>query len=170
MCLKKNIVLNANENEILYAFQIPLPRDNKVLRLYRWFQTMTSIMQLQVLFPPKLQNKLKNLELNDTVISHVIPLDVRLAYHNSDEQDDVWHEMAKGNVNKKFSCQKSQYSLDCDMIELFELGSVHHQFYGINIKLGESEIISSFANEEENENKYLKVEQPDVRLVLTVTK
>ncbi|CAF0747056.1 unnamed protein product [Brachionus calyciflorus] len=163
-----NIILNTKQKEIVYAFQIPLPRDNKVLKLYRWFQTMSSILQLQVVFPPKIQNKLKNLELNETGVSHMIPLDIRLAYHNTDDLDDIWHEMARGEVNKKFTCFRNPYSLDCDMIELFELGSVHHQFYGINIRLGESEIVNSLNYHDESaQNFYLTSELPEVRLVLT---
>lgn len=55
------------------------------------------------------------------------------------------------------------------MIQLFELGSVHHQFYAINIKLGESEVIRSLNyHDSSSENLYLISELPEVRLVLTV--
>lgn len=49
-------MLDANANEIVYAFQVPLPRDDRVLRMHRFFQTMTAILQLQVLFPPSLKS------------------------------------------------------------------------------------------------------------------
>ncbi|RNA23913.1 wntless, partial [Brachionus plicatilis] len=162
-----NIILNTKQKEIVYAFQIPLPRDNQVLKLHRWFQTMSSILQLQVLFPLKLTNKLKNLDPNETAIEHSIPLDIRLAYRNTNDSDKTWHQMARSNIEKKFSCFKNPYSLDCDMVELFELGSVHHEFYAINIRLGESDIVQYMNFAESSKNLYLTSELPEVRLVLT---
>jgi hypothetical protein len=165
-------VLNARQEEITYAFQIPLPRDNKVLRLHRWFQTMTSILQLQVLIPESIRDKVNNLqEFNDTAIIHKIPLNVKLAYRNIQDYDDVWHLMAQSSIEKKFNCFRSPYSLDCDMIQLFELSTVHHEFYLINLKLGESEILHSIKEEhgEGFKNNYFTKELPEVRIALTVS-
>ncbi len=180
--------MNAQQDEIVYAFQIPLPRDDKVLRLNRLFQTMTSIMQLQVVFPPTLNKKEAGM-FSEEAIAHEIPLNVKLAYRNTNDYDDVWHVFAKADLNKQFSClkvniflyfhrksineirikkktkPKSQYSLDCDMIQLFELGSVHHEFYLINVKLGESNLLEK---DSLTKKLYLHYEMPEVRLVLTV--
>lgn len=54
------------------------------------------------------------------------------------------------------------------MVELFELGSVHHEFYAINIRLGESDIVQYMNFAESAKNLYLTSELPEVRLVLTV--
>ena len=63
---------------------------------------------------------------------------------------------------------KSQYSLDCDMVQLFELGSVHHEFYLVNIKLGESQMLNSIKEYDSlTKRLYLSYELPEVRLVLT---
>ncbi len=51
------------------------------------------------------------------------------------------------------------------MIQLFELGSVHHEFYLINIKLGESKLLEK---DSLTKKLYLSYEMPEVRLVLTV--
>ena len=56
------------------------------------------------------------------------------------------------------------------MIPLFELGSVHHEFYLINIKLSESNLIESLKYKEStSENHYLVKELPEVRLMITVS-
>ena len=98
---KKHQVLDANPEEIIYAFQIPLPRDERVLRLHRLFQTMTAILQLQVLLPPS-----ENEVLEETTLTHDIPMNVRLAYRNTPDLDDEWRQMAMANVNKQFTCMK----------------------------------------------------------------
>jgi hypothetical protein len=97
--------LNAKQDEIVYAFQIPLPRDEKVLRLHRFFQTMTSILQFQVVFPPKLNRKEAGL-FNETTIAHEIPLKVKLAYRNVGDYDDDWKLIGKSDLKKEFSCVK----------------------------------------------------------------
>ena len=164
----KNVILDTRQDEIVYAFQIPLPRDNRVLKLHRFFQTMTAILQFQVLFPPSIRDNLKFSE-NDTAVFHDIPLNVKLAYRNSKDYDDDWHLIASNSkISKKFKCYKNIYSLDCDVIQLFELGSVHHEFYAINIKLGESAILNTIKDHDSmNKNLYVVKELPEARLVLT---
>lgn len=184
---KRNTVLDARQDEIVYAFQIPLPRDDRVLRMSRLFQTMTSILQLQVIFPPKLNNKDAGM-FNEISMEHTIPLKVDLAYRNRPDYDDAWHLINSANITKHFSCVKvnyldffielrllyffikSQYSLDCDMVQLFELGSVHHEFYLINIKLGQSDAVDSIKLYDTlTQALYMSYELPEVRLVLTVS-
>ncbi len=124
---------------------------------------MTSVLQLQVLLPPT-----DNEVLDEAQPSHDIPLQVRLAYRDSSDLDDEWHQLAKANVNKQFTCVKTKYSLDCDMIQLFELGSVHHEFYLINLKLGSSRLISSLTEGKGFVPSLNRREEvPDVRLTMT---
>jgi hypothetical protein len=157
----KNLILNANPEEIMHAFQMPLPRDDKVLKLNRLFQSMTCLLQLQILFPPSVKDK--DSTFSEITLKHTIPLDVKLAFHNSADYDDEWHLIAQDKILKNFTCIKSQYSIDCDMIELFELGSVHHEFYLVNIKLRDQ---SKFLNTIQT-SKYQTTTLPEVRLYLT---
>lgn len=171
----KQVVLQARQEEITYAFQIPLPRDNQVFRLHRWFQTMTCILQLQVLIPESIRDKVNNLKLDEQTqtLKHSIPLDVKLAYRNVNDFDDVWHLLAQShNLEKRFECVRSEYSLDCDMIQLFELPTVHHQYYVINAKLGESDLThlnpnDNLNHDESSKNFYVTKDLPEVRLTLT---
>lgn len=160
---KKHQVINANAEEIVYAFQIPLPRDDQVLRLHRLFQSMTSIIHFQVLLPPSEKEFMK-----ETSLTHDIPMEVKLAYRNTGDLDDDWHLIRHSKVKKEFTCTKGEYSLDCDMVQLFELGSVHHEFYLINVKLGNSKIISSITESDHFVPKLTSKEDlPDTRLMLT---
>ena len=125
-----------------------------------------------MLIPESIRDKVNNIqEFNDTAITHKIPLDVKLAYRNVQDYDDVWHLMAQDSIDKKFSCFRSPYSLDCDMIQLFELPTVHHDYYLVNLKLGESEILHSIKDEsgEAVKNLYFSKELPEVRIALTVS-
>lgn len=58
------------------------------------------------------------------------------------------------------------------MIQLFELGSVHHEFYAVNVKLDEktAESMIDAIKSAAKENIYKVHELPDARLTLTVKK
>lgn len=108
------MILNARANEIVYAFQVPLPRDERVLRMHRFFQTMTAIMQLQVLFPPSIKpdrdyhdedwEEKHTVEYNETLVKHSITMRTKLAHHSSSQLDDEWIVFANGHLSKEFSC------------------------------------------------------------------
>lgn len=152
-------------NEIVYTFQIPLPRDDHVLRMHRFFQTMTAILHLQIIFPETSSSA----EYVESTSSHAIGINVKLAHHKSSQYDDDWTVFAnRKSIQKQFTCAKSPYSLDCDMVELFELGSVHHEFYAINMQLDEktSEDMLSALKSTSNINKIHEL--PEARLTLTV--
>lgn len=112
MIIQRNVVVDARANEIVYAFQLPLPRDDRVLRMHRFFQTMTAILQLQVLFPPSLKSANHDYddelaaEYNETAVSHPITLRAKLAHHSSTQHDDDWNVFASAQVKKEFKCIK----------------------------------------------------------------
>jgi hypothetical protein len=62
-------------------------------------------MQLQVVFPPKLNKKEAGM-FSEEAVTHEIPLNVKLAYRNTGDYDDVWNLFAKADLNKQFSCLK----------------------------------------------------------------
>ena len=111
---QKNIVIGTHQSEIVYAFQIPLPRDNRVLRLHRLFQTMTCVLQMQVHFESTTSTtdggadgeQSSPLVYEETQVEHLIPMDVVLASRNSGDLDDKWQMMAHGKPNKTFKCIK----------------------------------------------------------------
>ena len=66
---------------------------------------MTSVLHLQVLFPPS-----ENI-VTETTMIHEIPMEVKLAYKNSKDVDDDWHQIASTVVKKEFSCVKGLSNL-----------------------------------------------------------
>jgi hypothetical protein len=66
-------------------------------------------------------------------------LDTRLAYRNKYDKDSEWTLYAESMEERTLECEiheeKEGYSYDCGLIPLFELGSLHHDFYLLNIRI-----------------------------------
>lgn len=60
---------------------------------------MTAVLHLQVLFPPR-----ENEIVKEKNIIHDIPMTVKLAYRNSQDLDGFWHQMAQVKIKKEFTC------------------------------------------------------------------
>ena len=70
---------------------------------------MSCILQLQVVLPKSLkenENVQNNLVEEEVALVHNIPLDVKLAYKNTNDLDDDWKLMAKRKFEKLFTCFK----------------------------------------------------------------
>ena len=99
-------MLNTHPQEIVYAFQAPLPREDKVLKLHRWFQTMTAVMHLQVLMPDSIRGRDKE----ESRMSHSMKLNVRLAYRDQEDLDYQWYHLANNSdLYKTFNCYKASW-------------------------------------------------------------
>lgn len=61
----------------------------------------------------------------------IIPIDACLAYRNKDDKDDDWKYYASSLEQYKLSCAGKS----CSPIPLFELGSLYHDFYLLNVRL-----------------------------------
>lgn len=129
---------------------MPLPREGKILDYSRWQQNLIGIMQTGIAYHSNL-----------VVKPHTdITIDARLAYRNKEDPENVWHQYASSleqrsldctadNVNISSHLSDSQfnkntylyiqmideYLYSCSTIPLFELGSLHHDFYLLNIRL-----------------------------------
>lgn len=116
-------------NQIVFVFQTPLPRDNKILDYSRWQQNLIGVLQTDMAYDPKVY----------TSPQSVITLDARLAYRNKEDPDDGWklyaHSMEKRDLNCFADNETDQYQYQCDAIPLFEMGSLHHDFYLVNIRV-----------------------------------
>ncbi len=156
-------------NEIIYAFQLPLPRNGQVLRLHRSFQMMTCVLNLNINFNSEDQLNLLFNDENSTKVEQEMQFELKLAYNNDNKDsnfNDNWKLMAKNDLNKKFVCSKSNsYSVDCDLVQLFELGSVFHEYYLINLKFKENSQFLHKLTTSQSETTVL----PDVRVLLTVS-
>jgi hypothetical protein len=70
-------------------------------------------------------------------------LDTRLAYRNKYDKDNDWKLYAESMEERTLDCEideeKAGYTYNCGLIPLFELGSLHHDFYLLNIRIPESD-------------------------------
>ena len=66
-------------------------------------------------------------------------LDARIGYRSKYDKPNDWKLLADSLEERILECQieekKEGYPYQCELIPLFELGSLHHDFYLINIRL-----------------------------------
>ncbi|CAG2057466.1 unnamed protein product, partial [Timema podura] len=67
-------------NQLVFVFQIPLPRDMKQLDYSRWQQNLIGILQLDIAY-------YSDIEMEERII---ITLDSKLGYRNKGDPDDDW--------------------------------------------------------------------------------
>lgn len=119
-------------NGIVYLFQMPLPRDGKQLDYSRWQQNLIGVLQVDLAYVSdgSLMEPPKDLQLT---------IDTRLAYRNKEDAANDWKLYAHSIEQRYLDChavhksqQETLYS--CEMIPLFELGSLHYDYYLLNLR------------------------------------
>ncbi|XP_055374677.1 protein wntless [Condylostylus longicornis] len=116
------------KNEIVYVFQMPLPREGQVLDYSRWQQNLIGVLHVDIAFE-------KQVLFNPHTI---LTIDARLAYRNKGDADGDWKLLAKSIEHRHLDCDVQHVSQDersCNVIPLFELGSLHHDYYLLNIRI-----------------------------------
>ncbi|XP_015907163.1 protein wntless [Parasteatoda tepidariorum] len=122
---------NITPNHIVFAFQTPLPKNGITLDYSRWMMTMNALLVLDILF----------MKQNPMTKNPKITFDVKLGYRNKWDPDDKWQLLANSTETRELKCsidddkKTDGYHYDCDVLPLFELGSVHHDYYLINIRV-----------------------------------
>ncbi|CRK99287.1 CLUMA_CG012559, isoform A [Clunio marinus] len=135
---KKCEVLDHNEiredslrmaNKLVFVFQMPLPRGGQNLDYSRWQQNLIGILQADIAYDPKVYNNPQS----------EITLDLRLAYRNKGDPDDEWKYYASSLEKRDLTCEvdnaTDKYLYQCDTIPVFEMGSLHHDFYLLNVRI-----------------------------------
>jgi hypothetical protein len=116
-------------NRLVFVFQMPLPREGRVLDYSRWQQNLIGILQTDIAYDPKVYNK------PDSEIT----LDMRLAYRNKEDPEDQWTYYGSSLEKRDLSCHvdnnTDQYLYQCETIPVFEMGSLHHDFYLLNVRI-----------------------------------
>lgn len=68
-------------------------------------------------------------------------VEARLGYRNKEDPPGVWTEYAKSFEARNLNCDIDEekrvpgYYYNCSMLPLFDLGSLHHDYYLLNIRL-----------------------------------
>eukprot|EP00094_Tigriopus_californicus_P009351 TCALIF_09017-PA protein Name:"Similar to wls Protein wntless (Drosophila sechellia)" AED:0.06 eAED:0.06 QI:0/0/0/1/0.66/0.5/4/0/572 len=116
---------------VVFAFQIPLPRDKIALDYSRWQQNLMGILQLDIGYE----------EGFDHEPSVELFMKARLGYRNMGDSEDDWKLIDSSFVHRTMNCEIDEdkkelgYNYNCSMLNLFELGSLHHDYYLLNIRL-----------------------------------
>lgn len=81
-------------NNIVFVFQMPLPREGKVLDYSRWQQNLIGILQTDIAYH-------KNVLLDAHM---VVTLDARMAYRNKGDADGDWKYYASALEQRDLDC------------------------------------------------------------------
>ncbi|XP_014230227.2 protein wntless [Trichogramma pretiosum] len=114
---------------LVYVFQMPTPRNGKFLDYSRWQHSLIGVLQIEVMYH------------NHIVVPPItkLTIDARLAYRNKGDPEDEWKHYASSIVERNLECTidnaREEYNYNCSTLSLFELGSVFHDYYLLNIRL-----------------------------------
>ncbi len=68
-------------------------------------------------------------------------INARLGYRNKGDPPGQWTEYASSFVHRNLDCDMDEdkkrdgYNYNCSMIPLFDLGSLHHDYYLVNLRI-----------------------------------
>ncbi|XP_060816966.1 protein wntless [Bombus pascuorum] len=115
--------------QVVYTFQMPVPRSSMQLDYSRWQQNLIGVLQVDIVYHSQIEIAPRT----------KITLDARLAYRNKGDPDDAWKPYAASVVERMLDCSiddaMEQYNYNCSVVPLFELGSLFHDYYLLNIRL-----------------------------------
>lgn len=118
-----------SERDIVFAFQMPVPRDSRVLDYSRWQQNLIGVLQIDVGYH----------SLMEILPRSAITIDARLAYRNKGDPEDKWTLYTQSVETRYLDCdietKAENYLYNCSAIPLFELGSLFHDYYVLNVRL-----------------------------------
>lgn len=98
----------------------------------RWQQNLIGVLSLELEHGPD--------DKTQPIIE--VTIDAKLGYRNKGDPKDKWYYLAHSEETRVMDCEedmenvkKEGYSYHCSPVPLFELGSLHHDYYILNIRL-----------------------------------
>ncbi|XP_047035669.1 protein wntless [Helicoverpa zea] len=118
-----------SETDIVFAFQMPVPRESKILDYSRWQQNLIGVLQVDIKYHSQIEVQPRS----------TITIDARLAYRNKGDPEDQWKLYTQSVEKRHLDCdidvKSEEYLYNCSAIPLFELGSLFHDYYLLNVRL-----------------------------------
>ncbi|CAG9792799.1 unnamed protein product [Diatraea saccharalis] len=118
-----------SETDIVFAFQMPVPRQNQILDFSRWQQNLIGVLQMDIRYHSQMEVRPRS----------EVTIDARLAYRNKGDPEDSWQLYTQSIEKRHLDCEieikTEKYLYNCSAIPLFELGSLFHDFYLLNVRL-----------------------------------
>lgn len=118
-------------DNVVFAVQMPLPRFGKQLDYSRWQQNLIGVLTADIEYQ----------EEDDMEERVIVMLDAKLGYRNKGDKDGDWKEYARSFEARNLDCTIDEdkkvvgYYYNCSMLPLFDLGSLHHDYYLLNVRL-----------------------------------
>lgn len=137
-------------NTTTFAAQLPLPRDRIDLAYSRWMQTLLVLLIPEFKYEPLLAASMfgeqqdhrhsanEAIHVRDGQFSLLVDVDV--AVKNKEDQEWTMYAQRRGlRRTMKFHSHdlKPKQVLDCEPVQLFELQSLHYEYYLINFEIRE---------------------------------
>ncbi|KAK5641686.1 hypothetical protein RI129_010233 [Pyrocoelia pectoralis] len=113
-------------NATNFVFMGKMPLYN--MDFSRWHQNLVGVLQVEM------EHKK---EITTTNVID-LTLDVKLGYRNKEDPDDKWTYHSSSVEKRIVECSspnKDGYSYSCSTVQLFELGSLHHDYYLLNFRI-----------------------------------
>ncbi|XP_023245761.1 protein wntless [Copidosoma floridanum] len=123
-----------NISPIVYSFQMPSPRNKQILDYSRWQHSLIGVLQIDIKYH-------RHIIVREYMIHPTtkLTLDARLAYRNKGDPEDAWKHYASSLVERNLDCSidklHEEYNYHCSTLSLFELGSLYHDYYLLNVRL-----------------------------------
>ncbi|VEN40780.1 unnamed protein product [Callosobruchus maculatus] len=124
--------IGLDANSLVFVVEMPL----YALDYSRWQQNLVGVLQIDMVYQ-------EDQKILDPVIE--LTLDCHLAYSDKDKggSKTPWQYYAHSEVKRYMECtfndephsEKNGYPYNCGMVPLFELGSLHHDYYLLNLRL-----------------------------------
>jgi len=118
-------------DNVVFSIRMPQPRENTELDFSRWQQNLIGVMMMDVEYQEE-EDPLKEVHLM---------VEARLGYRNKGDPEGEWKEYARSFEARNLNCDIDEdkriagYYYNCSMLPLFDLGSLHHDYYLLNIRL-----------------------------------
>lgn len=116
-------------DNIVFSFQLPHPGSQ--LDYSRWQQYLMGIMTMDIEYEVD--------QLHDPRVQ--LLMKARLGYRNKGDADSDWKPIADSLVHRNLDCdiendkKRPGYYYNCTNLNMFELGSLHHDYYLLNVRL-----------------------------------
>ncbi|XP_042890063.1 protein wntless-like [Penaeus japonicus] len=94
-------------NDVIFSFQIPIPKDGFDLDYSRWQQNLIAMLHLDILYDDE----------DEVAPNAVMTLDARLGYSNRGDPEGKWTEYASSVEQRQLDCsielKKTGYMYNC---------------------------------------------------------
>ncbi|ESP00710.1 hypothetical protein LOTGIDRAFT_112226 [Lottia gigantea] len=118
-------------NMVVFALWMPYPREGRQFSMSRWFQNMLTVLRMDI----------EHHSNNPLKANATMRMEVRLGYRNQQDNESDWKELISTQEDRPLRCDTDGVRKEeddyyrCELLSFFELGSVHYDYYLINIHL-----------------------------------